>query len=61
MKKYSKPEIEIIQTDMSVNLMENSFATCDCRPHRGNHSKCGKGCHSGEAVGHDDLAWNGWE
>lgn len=64
MKKYVMPEIEELVYGLNDNLMSGSGeVTCDCFAHRGNHSKCGNGCHrSGPKVAEGEgSAWNGWD
>lgn len=53
-KSYIKPIVLLEQIDNNI-LTINSYPTCECTAHRGNHSKCGKGCHNSQAIGHQDI------
>lgn len=49
---------------LNDNLMNGSGeTTCDCFAHKGNHSKCGNGCHRSGPKGAEGegSAWNGWD
>lgn len=51
--EYVRPITTLTKIKMESSILASSNSddeddtdTCDCFAHRGNHSKCGKGCHN---------------
>lgn len=49
-RKYEKPSITMVEILERGDLLSGSIQSedelCDCFAHRGDHSRCGRGCHN---------------
>lgn len=60
---YEKPVTKVTVIKLESQLLvsssqeEDDEETCDCFAHRGNHSKCGKGCHNSGKKDNFEIDW----